>query len=349
MIIAPQLIKWYHKNKRDLPWRNVDDPYLIWLSEIILQQTRVAQGLGYYLRFMAAFPDIRSLAAASEDDVLKLWQGLGYYSRARNLHDTAKYIVSELDGLFPDNFNDLQKLKGVGKYTAAAIASFAFNEPVPVVDGNVCRVLARLFEIDEQVGNTKSFNKFFQIAETLIDKSKPGIFNQAVMELGALVCVPSNPSCAICPVREPCGAFQNGSVDRFPVRARIIPKTRYFHYLVILYKNKVYIKKRTDSDIWFNLFDFPLIETRTIADLDKIKCDPLWAQLFGPATINMIEAAVPMKHKLTHQTLHVNFYKIKVSVPIRIKSGHYLLIPVNKISDFAVPKLIELYASEFLQ
>lgn len=220
MIITSVLIKWYHKNKRHLPWRDTQNPYLIWISEVILQQTRVIQGLDYYLRFIRKLPDIQSLATVSEDEVLKLWQGLGYYTRARNLHAAAKNIVHYFNGKFPDNYTDILKLKGIGKYTAAAVASFAFNEPVPVVDGNVCRVLSRLYAINYPADSAEGQKLIYSLAEKIIDKKNPGIFNQAIMEFGALQCVPQNPDCSKCPLNKKCLAYIYNNVSLFPVKKK---------------------------------------------------------------------------------------------------------------------------------
>jgi len=245
------LIHWYLHNKRELPWRNTTDPYLIWLSEIMLQQTRVAQGLPYYNAFVGAFPTVFDLAAADEQQVLKLWQGLGYYSRARNLHSAAKHIAYELDGVFPNNYNDLLKLKGVGAYTAAAIASFSFDEPVPVVDGNVFRVLARYFDVVSDISRPSSKKEFAALASELIPTSDPAVFNQAIMEFGALQCVPKNPDCRICPMNEGCLALKRKKVHELPVNLKKQKITkRYFNYLVFNDEHRnTKIRQRTEKGI----------------------------------------------------------------------------------------------------
>ncbi|HEY4629161.1 MAG TPA: A/G-specific adenine glycosylase, partial [Flavobacterium sp.] len=249
------LIKWYLQNKRDLPWRNTTNPYPIWLSEIMLQQTRVAQGMPYFLSFTTAFPTVFDLAAANEEEVLKLWQGLGYYSRARNLHKTAQYIASDLAGIFPDNYSDLLKLKGVGEYTAAAIASFSYNEAVPVVDGNVFRVLSRYFDIETDIAQASAKKEFAALAFELMPKDNPATFNQAIMEFGALQCVPKSPNCGICVFNESCAALQKKKIDQLPIKSKKVKvRNRYFNYLVVADENdNTIIQKRTDKGIWHNL------------------------------------------------------------------------------------------------
>ena len=249
------LINWYLQNKRDLPWRKTTDPYQIWLSEIMLQQTRVAQGTPYFLSFTTAFPTVFDLAKANEEQVLKLWQGLGYYSRARNLHKTAQYVANELSGEFPDNYKDLLKLKGVGEYTAAAIASFSYNEPVPVVDGNVFRVLSRYFDMETDIAVASAKKEFAALAFELMPKDKPAIFNQAIMEFGALQCVPKNPNCNVCVFNTSCAALQKKKVDQLPVKSKKLKvRNRFFNYLVVSDDNEnTIIQKRTAKGIWHNL------------------------------------------------------------------------------------------------
>src|SRR5690606_34778677 len=260
---SQKLIKWYETNQRNLPWRATDDAYKIWLSEIILQQTRVQQGLPYYEKFILAFPTIYDLAKASEDEVLKLWEGLGYYSRARNMHFTAKYIVAELDGKFPNNFTDLLQLKGVGNYTAAAIASFAFKEAVAAVDGNVYRVLARIFGIKDDIMTNQAKKIFQSLANELIPKNQPDTFNQAIMDFGSMVCKPKQPLCEECFMQEECYAFRNNEITNLPVKSKKIKvKKRFFHFLLLENADKnIVIEQRSDNDIWKNLYQIPLIET----------------------------------------------------------------------------------------
>jgi A/G-specific adenine glycosylase len=316
MKFSNSLIQWYLQNKRDLPWRNDTNPYTIWLSEIMLQQTRVAQGLPYYLRFIEAFPSVLDLANASEEQVLKLWQGLGYYSRARNLHTTAKQIAFELNGEFPKTYHELLLFKGVGQYTAAAIASFAYNENVSVVDGNVFRVLARYFDVETNVASAGAKNEFTQLANELLPKGKANIFNQAIMEFGALQCVPKNPNCSSCIFNDSCLALQNRKVALLPVKAKKLKvKQRFFNYLVFSDENNnTLLQKRTQKDIWHNLYEFPLIETtkeaNNILTLDVIQNQIVVANKI--LDIQLVESATII-HKLSHQHLHIQFWKIRVN------------------------------------
>lgn len=309
------LIKWYLQNKRDLPWRKTDNPYLIWLSEIILQQTRVAQGTPYFMSFTTAFPTVFDLANADEEQVLKLWQGLGYYSRARNLHKTAQYIANELAGKFPDNYNDLLKLKGVGEYTAAAIASFSYNEAVPVVDGNVFRVLSRYFDVETDIAAASAKKEFAALAFELMPKDNPALFNQAIMEFGALQCVPKSPNCGICVFNTSCAALQKKKVDQLPVKSKKLKvRNRFFNYLVVSddIENTI-IQKRTAKGIWHNLYEFPLIETDAPEDFDFISAN-IQDEFFENNTVISIEdcSDKTIIHKLSHQHLHIKFWKIKV-------------------------------------
>lgn len=315
MIFSKTLIQWYLQNKRDLPWRNTTNPYHIWLSEIMLQQTRVAQGLPYFLSFTSSFPTVFDLAEADEEQVLKLWQGLGYYSRARNLHGTAKYIASELNGIFPDNYNDLLKLKGVGEYTAAAIASFSHNEVVPVVDGNVFRVLSRYFDIETDIASSGAKKEFTALAKELIPNDNPAIFNQAIMEFGALQCVPKNPDCEICVLNSGCLALKYNKVNELPVKLKKTKVTnRYFNYIIFSDENQdLIIRKRIEKGIWHNLYEFPLIETET--DLDSLSVFELIYEKYGQK--NEILSVKPLNesriiHKLSHQHLHITFFKVEV-------------------------------------
>lgn len=316
MNFTKSLIAWYLQNKRDLPWRHTHNPYYIWLSEIMLQQTRVAQGMPYYFAFIDAFPTVFDLAHANEEQVLKLWQGLGYYSRARNLHQTAQIVAFELDGNFPENYQDLLKLKGVGEYTAAAIASFAFNEAVPVVDGNVFRVLSRYFDIETDIAHASAKKEFAALAFELMDKDRPAIFNQAIMEFGALQCVPKNPDCSVCPLNGGCLALKYKKVAQLPVKSKKAKvRNRYFNYLIFSDDDhKTILQKRTDKGIWHNLYEFPLIETdREVGD--GFISEQIQKRSFVPNEIVSFaelnhEVAV---HKLTHQHLHIKFWRVKVA------------------------------------
>ncbi len=311
MKFSKTVILWYLQNRRSLPWRDTTNPYFIWLSEIMLQQTRVAQGLPYYFAFTEAFPTVFDLANADEQQVLKLWQGLGYYSRARNLHAAAKYIAFELNGIFPSNYNDLLKLKGVGTYTAAAIASFSYGEAVPVVDGNVFRVLSRVFAVDADISQPISKKIFSELAFDLMPKNDPAVFNQAIMEFGALQCVPKNPDCAICPMQQQCAAYLTNSVAKFPVnnKKQKISK-RYFNYLVFEDQSEnLLIQKRIDKGIWQNLYEFPLIETMQDETFDTFSQHVVCENEIEYVSAVNLE---PVIHKLSHQHLHIKFWKIKV-------------------------------------
>ena len=314
------LIKWYLQNKRDLPWRNTANPYPIWLSEIMLQQTRVAQGTPYFLSFTTEFPTVFDLAAASEEQVLKLWQGLGYYSRARNLHKTAQYIVTELNGIFPDNYNDLLKLKGIGEYTAAAIASFAYHECVAVVDGNVFRVLSRYFNIETDIAQACAKKEFAALAFELMPKDNPATFNQAIMEFGALQCVPKSPNCSICVFNESCAALQKKKVDRLPVKSKKIKvRNRYFNYIVANDENEnTLIQKRISKGIWQNLYEFPLLETEKEENFDFV-LEQIQSEYFKENSISSILETNDKSiiHKLSHQHLHIKFWKVNVNGTIK--------------------------------
>ena len=313
MIFSNLLIQWYLQNKRNLPWRNTTNPYPIWLSEIILQQTRVAQGTPYFYNFLENFPIIYDLAQADEQKVLKLWQGLGYYSRARNLHQTAQYIVNELDGVFPNSYSGLLQLKGIGEYTAAAIASFAYNEPVPVVDGNVFRVLSRYFGIESDISLGKTKKEFTALAAELLPKEQPTLFNQAIMEFGALQCVPKSPNCGDCVFNTSCVALQKGMVHELPVKSKKLKVShRYFNYIVVTDKNgNTKIQQRTDKGIWYNLYEFPLIETEKEEGFESIA--PLIQEnaSFGSSVVSIQEVnPISIVHKLSHQHLYVKFWKV---------------------------------------
>ena len=310
MDFTHQLLNWYKKHKRNLPWRATTNPYYIWLSEIILQQTRIEQGLPYYEGFTTKFPTLKDLATADEDAVLKLWQGLGYYSRARNLHFTAQYIYNHLKGVFPNSYIEIIKLKGIGPYTAAAIASFAYKEPVAVVDGNVFRVLSRFFGIYDDIAVTKTRAVFQNLANELISQKHPDLFNHAIMDFGATVCLPANPKCDSCIFNENCVAFLKNETGILPVKnKKISVKNRYLNYLILRKNNEIVIQQRTEKDIWQQLFELPLIETTSDNE------EELFLHLSNLYPNNNIKKVTPntIKHKLSHQQLHINFYEIDVS------------------------------------
>lgn len=341
------LLSWYEKNKRPLPWRQTRDPYRIWLSEVILQQTRVNQGMDYYHRFVSAFPDVQSLAAAPEQDVLKLWQGLGYYSRARNLHHAAKEIVKNHKGIFPKTSAGLKKLKGVGDYTAAAIASICFDEPVAVLDGNVARVLARVYAVEAAVDTASGRALLIGLATQMLQHYHPGTFNQAMMELGALVCTPQNPDCMACPLSATCSAFAGNKVLKFPVKIpKKAPKIRYLNYLVISFvkENETFfvMRKRQGKDIWKNMYDFPCIETETETAADAVlKAGE--AQGVLPAGNYMVNnVSGQYIHQLTHQKLLASF--IRIHLHHTLKAGFAgQAVPRQRITDLPLPRLIEKY------
>lgn len=316
MEFSNSLIHWYLQNKRDLPWRNTTNPYPIWLSEIMLQQTRVAQGLPYFLSFTDAFPTIFDLANADEEQVLKLWQGLGYYSRARNLHATAKHIAFELNGEFPPTYKELLKLKGVGEYTAAAIASFSYNEPVAVLDGNVFRVLSRYFNVDSDISLPKTKTEFQQLAQEVLDKKNPALFNQAIMEFGALQCVPKNPDCNSCVLNSSCAALQHKKVSELPVKSKKTKVTnRYLNYLILKDSDSNYIvQKREGKGIWENLYEFPVLETDFLLSekdaIDQISKMQFYNQ--KPSEILILQNEITL-HKLSHQHLHIRFFELRFS------------------------------------
>tara|TARA_R110002124_G_scaffold103927_2_gene253323 strand:+ start:991 stop:2037 length:1047 start_codon:yes stop_codon:yes gene_type:complete len=311
MEFSNQLIYWYLQNDRDLPWRKIKKPYFIWLSEIMLQQTRVNQGLSYYKTFIKEFPTVFDLANAPESKVLKLWQGLGYYSRARNLHYSAKYIANELNGKFPSNYQEIKKLKGVGDYTASAISSICFDEPQAVVDGNVYRVLARYFGIKTPINSSAGIKEFKELAQTLIDKNQPGTHNQAIMDFGALHCKPQNPLCDTCIFNTRCVALQTKKIKELPVKEKKIKiRKRYFNYLVFVSDdNKTILSERKGKGIWQGLYQFPLIETEKSVSIKELQTE-------NKKLIQAIEKCVLFNekeiiHKLSHQHLHTKFWIIK--------------------------------------
>ncbi len=335
------LIYWYAQNKRQLPWREQFDPYKIWLSEIILQQTRVNQGYQYFIKITDAFPNIQALASASENEVLKLWQGLGYYARARNMHFAAKQVVDQYNGIFPNSYNQLLTLKGVGQYTAAAIASMAFNEPVAVVDGNVYRVLARVFGIETPINSTNGKSVFQEIANKLLDRAQPGIFNQAIMEFGALWCTPASPNCDDCILASFCEAKNKNSVNKLPVKLpKEKVKVRYLYYMVLFDNNQIVINKRTKNDIWKGLYDFPIIETSTELTEQEL-INNYFSDFFNNEKIKIVEISEQYTHKLTHRLLIARFYSIQT----RFAPQDAIKIDISTLREYPMPRLIELFVN----
>ncbi len=339
------LLFWYAANRRSLPWRETHDPYRIWLSEIILQQTRVDQGLSYYVRFLERFPSISDLAAASEDEVLKLWQGLGYYSRARNLHFSARLVVEKFHGKFPSDYKEILNLRGVGEYTAAAIASIAYNQPRAAIDGNAYRVLSRVNGISEPIDSSVGKKTFRELADLLIDRKNPGSFNQAMMDLGATICTPVNPDCLNCPVTGLCVALRDQLIDQLPVKnTKTKQRDRFFNYLIIRYEGHIYLEQRLEKDIWKGLYQFPLIETPAETSVENLCRSNEWLTLFqNRPTVIVNNDPVPV-HLLSHQKIHARFIQIKISAEL-ISLRHYIKVLPEELDSFAIPKLIERYLS----
>lgn len=338
--IQSLIISWYNENKRDLPWRQTKNPYFIWLSEVILQQTRVAQGINYYNKFIRNYTTITELAVATEQQILSDWQGLGYYSRARNLHATAKYICKNHNGLFPIKYEEIIKLKGIGNYTAAAISSFAFNEAKAVVDGNVYRVLSRLFDIDTPIDSTLGKKLFQQIADELLNLQNPGEHNQAIMEFGAMQCIPSNPDCSICPLMMHCRSFQNNTFAERPIKkSKNKVRNRYFLYFVYFNNQKLVVRKKTENDIWKNMYEFPKIEFQSKIDL----------QNYLLTNKNDFKHIIENpKHILSHQHLYSTFAFVKDSSKNNLTEDS-ISIKWSKLIEYPIPRLIDRFIQEHPQ
>lgn len=348
MSFSKSILNWYHKNKRDLPWRHTREPYKIWLSEIIMQQTRVEQGLPYYEKFVEHFPSVKALAKAPEATVMKLWQGLGYYSRARNLHAAAKDIQKRFDGKFPKTYEEILSLKGIGEYTAAAIASFAYDLPYPVVDGNVFRILSRYFGISEPIEKPTTKKQFTTLAGELMTGFPPHDFNQAIMEFGARQCKPVNPDCGVCPLRESCFAYSNGVISELPVKEKKTKvRNRYFHYLVISSEKHFYIRKRGAKDIWEGLHDFPLIETAKAIKPEKLIASADWKKMISSKAI-VETISSEYKHLLSHQHIYTRFYHItEKSLKLTLKEkGKLIKVNTTTFKKYAVPRVIDRYLEE---
>ena len=320
---AETLISWYDDHKRDLPWRGETDPYKIWVSDIILQQTRVQQGWDYYHRFLDNFPNVKTLAEADEEKVLKVWQGLGYYSRARNMHAAAREIMAEHHGIFPQTYDKIRSLKGIGNYTAAAIASIAFHLPYPAVDGNVIRIVSRIFGICDDVTQPTVLKRITAICETEIDPAQPGVFNQAAMDFGAMQCVPRNPKCDECPFQSNCYAFKNNLTDTLPIKKKKgESKHRFFHFTIYLSDNQTIIEKRTSSDIWKNMYQFPLTET----DSEKWPEKPVFVT----------------REVLSHQIIHAAYY-VKNVKKLPKTAENQSVIDFDEIEKLPMPKIMTLF------
>lgn len=340
---AKSLIKWYVTHQRDLPWRSTRDPYKIWLSEIILQQTRVDQGLPYYQKFVQNYPNIRVLAHAPEEKVLKLWEGLGYYSRAKNLHKCAKKVVVLHEGIFPNNYNDLLSLPGIGPYSAAAIASFAFREPVAVLDGNVYRVISRVFGIKNDIAQSKTSKVFTALANELLDTSQPDIYNQAIMEYGALHCKPKNPLCQTCSLSAMCYAFANNEQQQLPVKSKKVKvTTKYFSYFVFEKDGRLAMKRRDDSGIWKGLYDFHLILSK-----ESLTTEQLLIMLdLKSENIIVDNISREYKHLLTHQRIRAIFYKMVLPKESQFELKGMLYYDFEEIEDLPKPVLISKYLKD---
>lgn len=339
MDFTENLLHWYREHKRDLPWRNTSDPYYIWLSEIILQQTRIEQGLPYYQSFTQNFPTLKDLATSDEDRILKLWQGLGYYSRARNLHHTAKTIYFDLGNRFPSLYKEILSLKGIGPYTAAAIASFAFKEPVGVVDGNVFRVVSRFFGIYDDISLPRTRTVFQDLVNELISKEHPDLFNHALMDFGATVCTPANPKCTTCVLSTGCVAFLNNDIKSLPVKTKkTAVKNRYLNYLIIRSNDRIAIQQRTSRDIWQQLYELPLVETAE-GNEEVIHNDIL--KKYPSEVITKINEH-PVKHKLSHQQLYINFYEVEGgnTAPLRF-------VAEEELSTYAYPVVVWNFLKDF--
>jgi A/G-specific adenine glycosylase len=334
-----KLIEWYKIHHRNLPWRNTKNPYYIWLSEIILQQTRVDQGLPYYLTFIKTYPTVSDLASAHIDDVLRIWQGLGYYSRARNLHFTANQIITEYNGCFPNTYAEITKLKGIGDYTASAISSFAFNEVQPVLDGNVFRVISRFYGIEDDIAKNPSRKIFKSILEKEIDKKNPAVFNQAIMEFGALQCTPKNPDCSNCPIDIDCFALKNNLIGKLPVKSKNIKKrNRYFNFVILKWEESYALVKREGKDIWQGLFEFPLHESSTLEGIENLSTEY--------ESLDIIKSKVferNKKHLLSHQNIYSQMILFETS-----KMGDFDYYSLDEISKMGKPILIENFLQQYM-
>ena len=346
-VFTQELLSWYNQHRRDLPWRDTKDPYRIWLSEIILQQTRVAQGLPYYRRFLEAYPALQNLAEAPLQEVLRLWQGLGYYSRARNLHRCARTIVNDFGGQFPKEYGQLLTLPGIGDYTASAIASFAFGQREPVVDGNVFRVISRVFGIESDIAKPATRRQFKELGRQLISEEHPDKFNQAIMEFGALQCTPRQPACHLCPFHASCYAYQNKIVHQLPRKSkRTTTRSRYFNYYLVRYQDRILMKERTTKDIWQGLFDFLLLESgQHQSPLNGLETCMPDASLMHETAV--MEPSDTYRHKLTHQDIYARFTEVKLQNAAQLKSWMEAFeleeFHLQEIAQLPKPILIDKY------
>lgn len=341
--LSKVLEMWYKDHGRELPWRLTKDPYAVWISEIILQQTRVVQGLDYYKRFISRFPTVQDLAQAPLDEVLLLWQGLGYYSRARNLHAASQQIVEQ--GSFPSTYLGIRSLKGIGDYTAAAISSLSFNLPYAVVDGNVYRVLSRLFGLDIPIDSTVGKKQFAELAQELLDKQNPGLYNQAIMDFGALQCVPKSPICTDCPLQDKCVAFAENRVEELPVKSHKTKVTnRYFHYYFIHVGSEVLLHQRQAGDIWQGLYELPLVETQT-AEKNAL-AGSIWADLSSQGTVSLVCGKV--KHVLSHRIIYADLCQIDLPAWPEVLPQGYFVVKTSNLDLYAIPRLVEILLQRIL-
>ena len=333
------LLAWFDANARPLPWRRHYTPYEVWISEIMLQQTQMERGVSYFLRWMERFPDLHALAAASEEDVLHAWEGLGYYSRARNLLAAARLVMQEHGGVFPSDPEAIRALPGIGDYTAAAVCSAAYDAPCAVLDGNVFRVLARLFDIDLPIDSTAGKRTFAELAQMRLDKRCPGRYNQAVMDFGALQCTPAQPGCADCPLASRCLALAAGTVAERPVKqAKTKVRDRWFNYLHVTCGDRTLLRRRGEGDIWQGLYEFPMIETDRAADFSELTDSEEFRTVLGGVEWRLLRSVAMPKHQLSHQTLHAVFHRFEIFSPVDFPS-----VPTATLGDYAVPRLIDRY------
>ena len=341
-MFTKELTDWYLKNRRELPWRGESDPYRIWISEIILQQTRINQGWNYYLRFIERFPDVQTLAQAPEDEVLKYWQGLGYYSRARNLYEGARQIMEQHNGIFPHTYDDILHIKGVGEYTAAAIASMAFKLPYSAIDGNVSRVLSRVFGVEMPIDSTQGKKEIKQIANKLIDKSNPDVFNQALMDFGSLQCTPASPKCNDCCMALICKAKEEKKQAVWPVKsAKIIIRKRFLYYFFIQNKSFTYLRKRTQKDVWQGLYEFPMFESNSQLMEKEILASSFLTDILRNCQWRVEKISLPANHQLTHQLIVYQFIIINIQKGDPTFDDVVLKISLQDVENYPVAKITE--------
>tara|TARA_B100000925_G_C22005068_1_gene473251 strand:- start:1271 stop:2314 length:1044 start_codon:yes stop_codon:yes gene_type:complete len=344
MSFCKTLLKWYDINKRELPWRQTSDPYVIWISEIILQQTRVSQGIPYFYKFIQSFPSLKDLANAQEEEVLKLWQGLGYYSRARNLHSTAKYINEKYNGIFPSNLEDILSLKGVGNYTAAAISSFAFDISLPVVDGNVVRVLSRIFGVEMPFESSSGKKKFYNLATKLLDSKRHSEYNQAIMDFGALCCTPKLPKCESCPFVSICIAYNTNNINKLPVKLKKIKITkRFLNYLIINHEEQ-FVLSKINQGIWKGMYQFPFVEVDNKTNKNKLLESENWKKFFCNYKYKVTGSSEVYLHKLSHQKIYATFWFIDVH---NFNKNNFKCVRKHEFIKLPIPRLIDKFINDY--